>query len=152
MIASAPHHEGTQRETSNRLEASFKSNKRESMPGDASSALEMREFEGALKAYLFHTRNHSNQILAQRNQVLALGGRGKVECSSVFLSRGWSTMSEGEEKGYLYFSLKTSRYCAQLGALDTSDPRLVLPRVPKNSASEAISVLPTQGRYYRGSG
>jgi hypothetical protein len=50
------------------------------MPEDASSALEMREFEGALKASLSHTRNHSsNQTLAQRNQVLALGGRGEVE-------------------------------------------------------------------------
>jgi hypothetical protein len=50
------------------------------MLGDASSALEMREFEGALKASLFHTRNYSsNQTLAPRNQVLALGGRGEVE-------------------------------------------------------------------------
>jgi hypothetical protein len=30
-------------------EASLKSNKRESMPGDASSALEMEKMEGALK-------------------------------------------------------------------------------------------------------
>jgi hypothetical protein len=61
----------------NRLEASFKSNKHESMLGDASSALEMREFEVALKASLSHTRNHSsNQTLGQRNQVLPLGGRG----------------------------------------------------------------------------
>jgi hypothetical protein len=64
----------------NRLEASFKSNKHESMPGDASSALEMREFEGALKASLTLTRNHfSTQTLAQRNQILTLGGRGEVE-------------------------------------------------------------------------
>jgi hypothetical protein len=47
------------------------------MLGDASSALEMREFEVALKASLSHTRNHSsNQTLGQRNQVLPLGGRG----------------------------------------------------------------------------
>jgi hypothetical protein len=49
------------------------------MPGDASSALEMREFEVALKASLSHSRNHSNQTLGQKNQVLALGGRGEVE-------------------------------------------------------------------------
>jgi hypothetical protein len=50
------------------------------MPRDTSSALEMREFEGVLQASLSHTRNHSsNQTLAQRNQVLALGGRGEVE-------------------------------------------------------------------------
>jgi hypothetical protein len=50
------------------------------MPGDASSALEIREFEGALKASLSHTRYpSSNQTLGQRNQVLALGGRGEVE-------------------------------------------------------------------------
>jgi hypothetical protein len=79
-ILGAPHQEGTQRETPNLLEASFKSNKHESMPGDASSALEMREFEGALKASLTLTRNHfSTQTLAQRNQILALGGRGEVE-------------------------------------------------------------------------
>jgi hypothetical protein len=47
---------------------------------DASSALEMREFKGALKASLSHTRKHSaNQTVEQRNQVLALGGRGEVE-------------------------------------------------------------------------
>ena len=57
MIPGAPHKEDTQRATPNHLEASFKSNKSESMPGDASSALEMREFEGALKASQSHTRN-----------------------------------------------------------------------------------------------
>jgi hypothetical protein len=63
-----------------RLEASFKCNKYELMPGDASSALEMGETEGALKASLTLTRNHfSTQILAKRNQVLALGERGEVE-------------------------------------------------------------------------
>jgi hypothetical protein len=50
------------------------------MPGDASSALEMREFEGALKASLILIRNHFfTQTLAQRNQILALEGRGEVE-------------------------------------------------------------------------
>jgi hypothetical protein len=74
------HKDGTQWETHDRLEASFKNNKHESMPGDASSALEMREFKGALKASLSLTRNHSsNQTLDQRNQVLALGGKGEVE-------------------------------------------------------------------------
>jgi hypothetical protein len=56
-IPGAPHQEGTQRETPNRLEARFKSNKRESMPEDASSALEMKGFEGALKASQTHSRN-----------------------------------------------------------------------------------------------
>jgi hypothetical protein len=46
MIPGAPHQEGTQRETHKRLEACFKSNKHESMPGDASSVLEMWEFKG----------------------------------------------------------------------------------------------------------
>jgi hypothetical protein len=45
----------------NRLEASFKSIKHELMPGDASSALEIKEFEGALKASLNHTRKHFSQ-------------------------------------------------------------------------------------------
>jgi hypothetical protein len=49
MISGAPHQEGIQRETPNCLEANFKSNKHESMPGDASSAFERRDFEGALK-------------------------------------------------------------------------------------------------------
>jgi hypothetical protein len=80
MISGAPHQEGTQRETHNRLEASFKSNKHKSMPRDASSAFEMREFERALKASLTLTRNHfSTQTLAQRNQILAQGARGEVE-------------------------------------------------------------------------
>jgi hypothetical protein len=49
-------------------------------PGDASSALEMGRFEGALKASLILTRNHfSTQALAQRNQILALEERGEVE-------------------------------------------------------------------------
>jgi hypothetical protein len=43
------------------------------LPGDASSALEMGKFEGALKASLNLTRNHFS------TQVLALGGRGEVE-------------------------------------------------------------------------
>jgi hypothetical protein len=50
------------------------------MPGDASSALEMGEIKGALKASLTLTRNHfSTQTLAQRNLVLALGEWGEVE-------------------------------------------------------------------------
>jgi hypothetical protein len=45
------------------------------MPEDASSALEMREFEGALKASLSHTRNHSsNQTLGQSKES-SLGSR-----------------------------------------------------------------------------
>jgi hypothetical protein len=51
----------------NHLEASFKSNKRESMLGDASSALEMKGIEGALKATQSHTLDHFlTQALAQR--------------------------------------------------------------------------------------
>jgi hypothetical protein len=50
------------------------------LPRDVSSALEMGKFEGALKASLVLTRIHfSTQALAQRNQILALGGRGEVE-------------------------------------------------------------------------
>jgi hypothetical protein len=80
MIPGAPHKEGTQRAMTNHLEASFKSNKRESMPGDASSAIEMKEMEGALKATQSHTLNHFlTQALAQRNQILALGGRGREQ-------------------------------------------------------------------------
>jgi hypothetical protein len=48
--------------------------------GDASSALEMGRFEGALKASPILTRNHfSTQGLDQRNQNLALEERGEVE-------------------------------------------------------------------------
>jgi hypothetical protein len=61
----------------NHLEASFKSNTRELIPRDASSALEMKEMEGSLKASQSHTLNNFlTQALAQRNQSLALGGRG----------------------------------------------------------------------------
>jgi hypothetical protein len=50
----------------NRLEASFKSDKCESMPGDASSALEMEEMDGSLKASQSHTFNlFLTQSLAQ---------------------------------------------------------------------------------------
>ena len=80
MFPGAPHGEGTQRATPNRLEANFKSNKRESMPGDASSALEMKEMDGALKTSQYHTLNQVlTQSLAQRRQGLALEGRGEEE-------------------------------------------------------------------------
>jgi hypothetical protein len=50
------------------------------MPGNASSALEMKEMESSLKASQSHTLNHFlTQALAQRNQSLALGGRGGEE-------------------------------------------------------------------------
>jgi hypothetical protein len=49
-------------------------------PGDASSALEIGRFEGALKASLILTRNHfSTQALDQMNQILALEERGEVD-------------------------------------------------------------------------
>jgi hypothetical protein len=49
-------------------------------PRDASSALEMGRFEGALKASLILSRKHfSTQALAQRNQILVLEERGEVE-------------------------------------------------------------------------
>jgi hypothetical protein len=64
----------------NHLKVSFKSNKRKSMPGDASSALEMVGIKGALKETQPQTLNHfSNQALAQRDQVLAPGGRREEE-------------------------------------------------------------------------
>jgi hypothetical protein len=48
------------------------------MPGDASSALEMTEFEGALKASLTLTRKHfSNQTLAQKKSNLGSRRRGR---------------------------------------------------------------------------
>jgi hypothetical protein len=51
------------------------SSKSESMPGDASSALEMKEMDGSHKASQSHTLNHFlTQALAQRNQDLALRG------------------------------------------------------------------------------
>jgi hypothetical protein len=46
MIPGAPHKDGTQPEMPNRLEENFKSNKRELMLGDASSALKMKEMDG----------------------------------------------------------------------------------------------------------
>jgi hypothetical protein len=51
------------------------------MPVDASSTLEMKVIERALKATQSHTFNHFlTQALAhQRNQILAVGGRGGVE-------------------------------------------------------------------------
>jgi hypothetical protein len=58
MVSGAPHKVGTQWVMSNRLEARFKSNKHKSMPVDDSSALEMKEMEGALKATQSHTLNH----------------------------------------------------------------------------------------------
>jgi hypothetical protein len=49
-------------------------------PEDASCALEIRRFEGALKDSLILTRNHfSTKALAQRNQILVLEKRGEVE-------------------------------------------------------------------------
>jgi hypothetical protein len=64
----------------NRLEASSRVTNVNQKPGDASSALEMGRFEGALKASLILTRNHfSSQALAQRNQRLTLEERGEVE-------------------------------------------------------------------------
>jgi hypothetical protein len=55
MILGAPHKGGTQRATPNHLEASFKSNKSESKPEDASNALEMKGIKGGLKASQSHT-------------------------------------------------------------------------------------------------
>jgi hypothetical protein len=154
MIPGAPHQEGTQRETHNRLEASFKNNKHKLMPGDASSVLEMREFEGALKASLSFTWNHSStQTLAQRNQVLALGGRGEVEWMLKWVFVPWLVSNEwGGRKEYLYQALKTSFYCALTTFLGTSDPGSELPRGAGKLNNEAISVLPTQARYYRSPG
>jgi hypothetical protein len=81
MIPGAPHKEGTQRAAPNRLEASFKSNKRELMPRDASSALEMKEMEGSLKASQSHTLNHFlTQALAQKNKILLPPSQNK--CNS----------------------------------------------------------------------
>jgi hypothetical protein len=40
----------------------------------------------------------------------------------------------------------------RIGTLGTSDPRSVLPRGAKKLNNEALSVLLTQGRYYRGFG
>jgi hypothetical protein len=57
MFPGAPHEEGAQRTTPNCLLASFKSNKRRSMPGDASSALEMKGMNLSLKASQSHTTN-----------------------------------------------------------------------------------------------
>jgi hypothetical protein len=71
------------------------------MLGDASSALEMKEMEGALKATQSHLLNHFlAQALGQRNQIMALEGEEeRSECSWVSLSRGWSATNEGGEGG-----------------------------------------------------
>jgi hypothetical protein len=119
----------------------------------------MRKFEGALKASLILTRNHfSTQALAQRNQILALGGRGEVEWMlkwgfvSWLVSNEWGgrTSDMGSE---LPRSAGETQQCSHIGS---SDPGSVLPRTwPKlaseaiSVASEAISVLPTRRRYYR---
>jgi hypothetical protein len=108
-IPGAPHKEGTQQATPNHLEASFKSNKHESMPGDASSALEMKEMEGALKASLSHTLNQFlTQALVQRNRVLALGGSGGEECRAYSLG----THTRKDEDGLLLeFLCNPTRTC-----------------------------------------
>jgi hypothetical protein len=142
-------------------------------PGDASSALEMRRFGGALKASLILTRNHfSTQALAQRNQILALEGRREVEWMLKWGFIPWLVGNEwGGKTRYLYQTLKTSRYCAKSGFLGTSDmgfepprgpteiqqwrhigssdPGSVLPSPWLKLASEAISILTTRRRYYR---
>jgi hypothetical protein len=51
-------------------------------------------------------------------------------------------MSEGEERGCKYLTLKTSRYCAQLRTLGTSDPGWYYRGVPRNSTVDLY-------RYYR---
>jgi hypothetical protein len=84
----------------------------------------------------------------------------------------WLVSSEwGERKGFLYYSPKTSHYCAESGTLGTTDTVSVLPRgfletqqwghigssdtgsvLPTpwlKLASEAISSLPTRCRYYQ---
>jgi hypothetical protein len=47
---------------------------------------------------------------------------------------------------------KTRRCCAFTAFLSTSDPRSVLPTGAGKLTSKAISVLLTQGQYYRGPG
>jgi hypothetical protein len=127
----------------------------------------MGRFEGALKDSLILTRNHfSIQALAQRNQILALGGRGEVEWMLKWGFVPWLVSNEwGGRKGVFILNPETSRYCAKLGFLGTSDmgselprglaetqqwrhigssdPRSVLPSPWLKLASEAISVLPT---------
>jgi hypothetical protein len=80
-------------------------------------------------------------------------------------------MSKEGEEGYLYSTLKTSRYCAKSAFLGTSDMGSELPRGPAKTqqrrhigssdpgsvlpspclklANEAILILPTRRRYYR---
>jgi hypothetical protein len=56
-FSGAPHKAGTQQATPTRLEVNFKSNKRELMPEDASSALEMKWMTFTLKASQTHISN-----------------------------------------------------------------------------------------------
>jgi hypothetical protein len=133
----------------------------------------MGRFEGALKASLILTRNHfSTQSLAQMNQRLALEERGEVEwmLKEVFVS--WLVSNEwGGRRRAFILRLKTSCYCAEsstLGTSDTvsvlprgyletqqwklissSDPGSVLPTPWQKLASEVLSDVPTQCRYYR---
>jgi hypothetical protein len=141
--------------------------------GDASTALEMKEIEGALKATQSHTLNHLlTQALAQRNQVLALGGRGGEEWMLFGVFVLWLVSSKwGGEGGYKYPIPKTSRYCTkhglyqyywpqvgttdgclemkQWGFIGSTGLGLKLPRFWKNSASEPVSVLPTDPGIFR---
>jgi hypothetical protein len=84
---------------------------------------------------------------------LALGGRGEVEW---MLKRGfvpWLVSNEwGGEEGYLYSTLKTSRYCAFSAFIGTSDTGRNYRWVPVKPNSGALSVVSTPGRYYRGPG
>jgi hypothetical protein len=61
-------------------------------------------------------------------------------------------MSEEGEEGYLYLTLKTSRYCAESGFLGTSDMGWNYLWVPLKLNREGISVVPIPGRYYRDPG
>jgi hypothetical protein len=88
----------------------------------------MGRFEGALKASLILTRKHfSTQALAQGNQGLTLEVREEVEwmLKEEFVS--WLVSYEwGGRKGFLYYTSKTSRYCAESGILGTSETVSVL--------------------------
>jgi hypothetical protein len=119
-------------------------------PGDASSALEKGRIDGALKACANLTKNHlSTQTLAQGNQRLALEKREVLWMLKEVLSRGWSAMSEEGEGGFYTTPQK-------LAITVLSRVSSVLPTrcryywgVSYKSNSEALSVVPTLGQYYR---
>jgi hypothetical protein len=99
------------------------------MSRDGSSALEMKEMEGSLKASSSHTLNYFlTQVLAQRKKILALGGRGVNALGCVCLVVGQQLM-KGRCRGTNTPPPKLPVTVQKLVFIGTTDLRSVLPRI-----------------------